>query len=43
MAKVEGKKRVKGINDLPHNSEAERAVLGSAILAASATLNVISS
>ena len=43
MAKANGTKKVKGINDLPHNSDAERAVLGSAILAASATLNVISS
>ena len=43
MPKVAGNKKVKAINDLPHNSDAERAVLGSAILAASATLNVISS
>ena len=36
-------KKPKVADDLPHNSDAERAVLGSAILAPSATLNVISS
>lgn len=40
---VRGTKRAKASSDLPHNSDAERAVLGSALLSASAALNVISS
>ena len=42
-ARSNNQKVKRNAGDLPHNGDAERAVLGSAILAASATLNVISS